>query len=93
MRRSLMLAALGMLALVSGLPAEEKPRPPAGKEEGFVSLFNGKDLDAWVVKGKAEGWEVKDGIIRSEGAKGGDWLRSKKEYADYVQSKEPKIKP
>ncbi len=54
------------------------------KEDGFVSLFNGKGLDGWVIKGKAEGWQVKDGILRSEGAKGGDWLRSEKEYGDFI---------
>ena len=56
----------------------------ADKDEGFVPLFNGKDLTGWVIKGKPEGWQVKDGIIRSEGAKGGDWLRSEKEYGDFI---------
>ena len=32
-----------------------------------IKLFNGKDLSNWVVMGKQEGWEVKDGVIRSEG--------------------------
>ena len=29
-------------------------------DEGFTSLFNGKNLDGWAVMGKAEGWQVRD---------------------------------
>jgi hypothetical protein len=74
----------GWLALPGSLQAEEK-------EKGFVSLFNGKNLDGWVIKGKSEGWQVKDGIIRSEGAKGGDWMRTKKEYGDFILKLEWKV--
>ena len=63
------LLVVGSVALAAQLRAEEK----AAK---FVSLFNGKNLDGWVIKGKPAGWEVKDGVIRSEGAKGGEALRS-----------------
>ena len=59
MRRFTMMAAVCALAFASGLRGDEKPRPAEEKEEGFVSLFNGKDLDAWIVKGKAEGWQGK----------------------------------
>jgi hypothetical protein len=34
--------------------------------------------------GKKEGWAVKDDVLRSEGGTGGDWLRSEKEYGDYI---------
>jgi Domain of Unknown Function (DUF1080) len=61
------------------------------KEAGFVPLFNGKNLDGWVIKGKAEGWQVKNGILRSEGGKGGDWVRSEKEYADFILKLEWKV--
>lgn len=54
------------------------------KDDGFVSLFNGKDLDGWVVMGKKEGWQIENGVLRSDGAKGGDWVRSAKEYGDFV---------
>src|SRR5437016_3707859 len=73
--RTMTWALVGWLALAGGVRA-------ADKDDGFVSLFNGKDLAGWVVKGKAAGWQVKDGVLRSEGAKGGDWLRSEKEYGD-----------
>lgn len=47
-------------------------------------MFNGKDLSGWVVMGNKDAWAVKDGVIRSEGAKSGKWLRSEKEYTDFV---------
>lgn len=80
-----LLATVACWLTPSGrLPAEDK-------DEGFVDLFNGKNLDGWVIKGKPEGWQVKDGIIRSEGAKGGDWLRSAKEYGDFILKLEWKV--
>ena len=60
---------------------------PAWREspdEGFVPLFNGKDLDGWVVMGKESGWRAKDGVIRSEGATDGGWLRTRKKYSDFI---------
>ena len=63
--------------------------PPAG----FVSLFNGQNLDGWVVMGKQEGWQVRDGVIRSEGGKGGEWLRSVKQYDDFVLMIQWKVSP
>ncbi len=77
MYRFILPALAGVLALAGGLSA-------ADREEGFKPLFNGKDLDGWVVKGKKEGWQVKDGIIRSEGGKGGDWIRTTKQYGDFI---------
>jgi Domain of Unknown Function (DUF1080) len=75
--RAMTSVVAGWLAVAGVVQGEEK-------EKGFVPLFNGKDLSGWVVKGKAEGWKVKGGVIRSEGAKGGDWLRSDKEYGDFI---------
>ncbi|HSW45491.1 MAG TPA: family 16 glycoside hydrolase [Phycisphaerae bacterium] len=57
---------------------------PDPSEDGFVSLFNGKDLAGWHVMGKPQGFEVKDGVIRSESGRGGFWLRSDKTYCDFI---------
>lgn len=35
----------------------------------WVSLFNGKDLDGWTVRGKAT-WSVQDGVLVGEGGMG-----------------------
>lgn len=60
-------------------------------EAGFVPLFNGKDLDGWVLKGKADGWQVKDGVLHSDGARGGNWIRTVKEYGDFILKLEWKV--
>jgi hypothetical protein len=62
------------LALVAGLSvipaiklfAEDKApaKDPAVSNNGFVSLFNGKDLSGW--KGKEGFWSVQDGAITGE---------------------------
>lgn len=51
-------------------------------EVGFVDLFDGKSLDGWHVVG-TPGWRVENGILLAPG-KGSGWLRSNKEYADFV---------
>ncbi len=38
-------------------------------EPNWKSLFNGKNLDGWTVRGKAT-WVVKDGVLVGEGANG-----------------------
>ena len=39
----------------------------AADEDGFVSMFNGKDLTGW--EGMPEGWRVEDGAITGESTK------------------------
>jgi hypothetical protein len=62
---------------------------PARDEAGFVSLFNGKNLDGWKIPAGDNGhWKVVDGVIdydaRSE-SKGTDrCLWSDKSYGDFV---------
>jgi hypothetical protein len=53
-------------------------------EPGFVSLFNGRNLDGWVVAGNPEGFTVLDGCIHSDGGKGGNWIRTAKQYGNFV---------
>jgi hypothetical protein len=58
----------------------------------IVSLFDG-NLDAWVNVGAPGGWQVADGILRNEGGKNGNWLRSKKEYTDFALYLDYKASP
>lgn len=65
--RGILLAIL-LLAFVPGLPAQE---PKKEKDDGWVSLFDGKSLDGWTPKIKgyelgenhADTFRVKDGAI------------------------------
>ena len=61
-------------------------------DTGWISLFNGKNLDGWTIKCKPEDqsknyWSVKDGYIEvnSLGDKNHDyiWLMTNKEYKDF----------
>jgi hypothetical protein len=52
-----------------------------GDEEGFVSLFDGQTLDGWHLMNGAS-FVAEDGVIKLNGGSG--WLRSDKEYADYI---------
>src|SRR3954470_2811493 len=67
----------------------------ADDKDGWVELFNGKDLTGWVIDGpreykdKADGnkvkplWTVEDGMIRTAGAAFG-FLRYDREFADFI---------
>lgn len=60
----------------------------AADEEGFVSVFNGKDFTGW--KGPVENYEVKDGAIICKKGKGGT-IYTAEEYSDFVVRLEIKI--
>jgi hypothetical protein len=55
--------------------------PAAEPEEGFTVLFNGTSLDGWHVMNGGK-FAVVDGVIKQDGGSG--WLRSDKEYADFI---------
>lgn len=56
----------------------------AADEEGFVPMFNGKDLSGWVNANCApETWTVKDGVICCTGKPTGA-LRTEKQYENFI---------
>lgn len=70
--------------------------PRTAGEEGFVSLFNGRDLSGWIVpEGDNGHWKVVDGVIDydalSESKKDKN-LWSEKEYGDFILKVEWRIK-
>ena len=53
-------------------------------KEGFIKLFNGKDLSGWYnVNGAPETWSVKDGMIHCTG-KPICTLRTEKQYENFI---------
>lgn len=97
------------LLLAGGAPAEayfknvrikrlkgEDPIPEAqsGVPPGWTGLFTGEDIDDFVVMGKQEGFQItEEGVLHSDSGKGGNWLRSKKQYSDFVFHVEWKVAP
>ena len=69
--------AIGLLMIAATALAAEA-------EEGFVPLFNGKDLSGW--EGDAKLWLVEDGVLvgRSTGIKYNDFLATAKSYGDFI---------
>jgi hypothetical protein len=65
----------------------------AQTKDGFVPLFNGKDLDGWEVREKRAGdkekWSVKDGVL--VGSAGTGWIGTKKMYGDFILKVEWRI--
>src|SRR5271157_4658893 len=83
----LVFAAAGLLPVagLSLLAADNNTTPP----QGFVSLFNGKDLTGWKVpEGDNGHWKVKDGTIdcdaRSESKVPDKSLWTEKPFKDFV---------
>jgi hypothetical protein len=53
-------------------------------EDGFISLFNGRDLSGWVnVNCAPETWSVKDGMIHCTGLPTGA-LRTPRQYENFI---------
>ena len=83
------VVVLGLFVAVSALAKDEaaaaKPvAAPAAEKDGFVPLFNGKDLTGWKPEGNAA-WSVKDGCIigrQGPGNAPGD-LFTEKEFGDF----------
>lgn len=77
--------SLGLLLVMASLVvAEDK------KDDGFVSLFNGKDLTGW--QGATDGYVVDDGAIQCLAKKGG-FLYTDKEYGDFHLKFQFKLTP
>ncbi|MBT3200042.1 MAG: DUF1080 domain-containing protein [Phycisphaerales bacterium] len=59
-----LIVAVGLFAGLAR--AAEEGKCPAGGDDGYVSIFNGKDLTGW---DGLEFWSVKDGMIRGQTTK------------------------
>lgn len=76
-----------------GLAAKEPAKQATEKDDGFVSLFDGKDLAGWKQIGGKQGvWGAEDGIIVCKSA-GGGWLSTEKKYADFILRLEYRMQP
>lgn len=85
---SSLLAYSLVLGFMTSLHAENDPKDTA---PAFQNLFNGKDLEGWdVFQGELGAWRANaDGVTCIK--EGGGWLRTKKDYSDFVLQLEYKI--
>ncbi len=72
------------------IPSDEAKRLLRGRDEGFESIFNGKDFEGWA--GPVQNYEVRDGAIVCKQNKGGT-IYTKEEYSDFVVRLEIKLPP
>jgi hypothetical protein len=62
-------------------------------DEGFVPLFNGRDLAGWKeYQSKPGNWTVEGGLLVCQG-KGGGWLGTTRDYADFEVRLEYRLRP
>jgi hypothetical protein len=82
MRRALAALALACLASVSA--AQEPVALPAPDADGWITLFNGKDLTGWA--GDPAVWKVVDGYISGKAEKvgGNTFLIYNHVFSDFV---------
>ena len=67
----------------------QSPRPP----KGFISLFNGVNLEGWGEVG-SPCWYVQDGVIVCSGlSESTGWLRSNRLYRNFILRLEYRISP
>jgi hypothetical protein len=86
--RTRLIPALALA--VAFLPAGTVP----AADDGWVSLFDGKSLDGWTVRGGKAGYEVKDGTIVGTTATGSpNTFLCRGDYKDFVLELEVKCDP
>jgi len=82
--KKIVLGVMTVLAVAGGVCAADI----AKNSEGFVSLFNGKDLTGWI--GSTDGYAVEDGVLFSDPKKGGN-LYADKEFDNFILRFEFKV--
>lgn len=55
--------------------------PPQAKAHEKINLFNGQNLDGWIIENGGQ-FSVADGVIKLD--KGVGWLRSSRSFADFT---------
>jgi serine/threonine protein kinase/formylglycine-generating enzyme required for sulfatase activity len=79
---------------IKELPSDVAAVPAMAEQDGFVPLFNGKDLSGWARDQQQRGaWQVKDGILSSGGPSAPSTLYSDRAgYRDFHLRAEARIR-
>jgi hypothetical protein len=82
-----------LTALLVAVPCAADSSEDQETAEGFVPLFNGKDLSGWKpYDSKPDNWSVEDGLLVCAG-KGGGWLGTVRDYDNFVLRLEYRLMP
>ncbi len=85
-----MLTMMVVMLAVSSAWAEV----PTADKDGFIPIFNGKDLEGWHIYKNTSGFKVQDGIIRCEYKGGGEVAFYKgRTFTDFVMEVEWRVSP
>jgi len=83
-------------ALLTAALLVAPPTLASTNEEGFLTLFNGSNLDEWIIpEGDNGHWKIVDGVIDYDAmseAKGEKHLFSRREFGDFTLKLEWRIK-
>ena len=93
MKKTTILTSLVALILLAGSTFADGGKcglSDKEKADGFVSIFNGKNLDGW--QGSTKGYVAEDGNLVCLKGKGG-FLLTDKEYANFIFRFEFKLPP
>jgi len=92
--KSLAPALLALLVSNSALAADHNMLSAGEKSEGYVLLFNGKDLSGW--DGDPDIWSAEDGLLigttDNKDITANTFLISKQKYGDFVLKGEMKLR-
>ncbi len=93
MRRILIITVAVMFSMLCS--CSENHQAGIANKEGWVSLFNGKNLNGWEVLNGHATYEVKDGAIVGTTVRGSPntFLCTKKHYSDFELEFEVKVDP
>jgi len=84
------LVELKVFAAGTAPPLDLRPPRPKPDREGFIPLFNGRDLTGWV--GSTQGYVVEDGVLVCL-PEGGGLLRTEEQYSDFILRFEFRLTP
>ncbi|NOX54199.1 MAG: DUF1080 domain-containing protein [Planctomycetes bacterium] len=76
-----------------GADPPSRPVAESRTEDGYVPLFNGRDLDGWILRrANRKGYVVEDGLLVCP-ADGGGFLFTEKQYSDFSLKFEFRLAP
>ena len=92
MRKLIVVVAIAAFGVAALGYAQEKPNyveqgllTADEAKDGFVPLFNGKNLDGWWIRGtNKEAYKVTEGKLLVTGDEGGDWIFTNEEYDNFI---------